>query len=238
MYPRLIQVSRTNYGSTNMNGIHDCGGMDGLGPIVIDNHEPVFHAEWERRAFALMWAAAANGFWNLDEFRYTIERMPAAEYLETPYYVHWMHSVETLLVEKGVIKPAELSGARHRQPNIPAKSTAVMTRDAVTDMLTNGFSTKKNESSSGRFKVGDRVRTKLINPHGHTRLPRYARNKLGVVRQDHGVFTFNDANAVGPDKPQHVYLVQFPAREIWGEGASDKDSLLLDLWDDHLTAAE
>jgi hypothetical protein len=36
-----------------MNGIHDMSGMQDMGPIRREHDEPTFHAEWERRAFAL-----------------------------------------------------------------------------------------------------------------------------------------------------------------------------------------
>ncbi len=92
-----------------MNGIHDLGGMHGFGPIAREKDEPVFHAEWERRAFALLPATLSLGCYNIDEFRHAIERMTPVSYLESSYYEHWLHALETLLVEKGVITEKELS---------------------------------------------------------------------------------------------------------------------------------
>lgn len=103
-----------------MNGIHDLGGMDGLGPLEIELNEPVFHADWERRMFALMISTFGGGNFNVDEFRHAIERMDPAHYLATSYYEHWLHSVETLLIEKGVVSRAELAA---RQAEI-AKAAA------------------------------------------------------------------------------------------------------------------
>lgn len=94
-----------------MNGIHDLGGMHGLGPINPETDEPVFHAEWERRLFGLMMATFAGGIYNVDEFRHTIERMDPADYLSTSYYEHWLHSLENMLIEKGQFKRAELEAA-------------------------------------------------------------------------------------------------------------------------------
>lgn len=91
-----------------MNGIHDLGGMHGMGPVAPEANEPVFHEEWERRMFGLMIATFAGGHYNVDEFRHGIERMDPAEYLESSYYEHWLHTVERLLVEKGVITREEL----------------------------------------------------------------------------------------------------------------------------------
>jgi nitrile hydratase subunit beta len=91
-----------------MNGAHDLGGMHGLGPIDAEANEPVFHEEWERRMFGLFIATFAGGHFNVDEFRHAIERMNPAHYLESPYYEHWLHSCETLLVEGGAISRKEL----------------------------------------------------------------------------------------------------------------------------------
>jgi nitrile hydratase subunit beta len=67
------------------------------------------------------------------------------------------------------------------------------------------------------------------------RLTPYARGKGGVIERDHGVFVFPDTNAPGLGaKPQHVYAVRFTARELWGEQAKPKDSVVVDLWDDYL----
>ena len=91
-----------------MNGIHDLGGMHGLGPIAAETNEPVFHADWERRVFGVMIATFAGGNFNVDEFRHGIERMNPADYLGTSYYEHWLHTIEANLIEKGVITRKEL----------------------------------------------------------------------------------------------------------------------------------
>lgn len=91
-----------------MNGVHDLGGMHGMGPIDPETNEPVFHEEWERRVFAVMIATFAGGHYNVDQFRHGIERMDPAHYLDSSYYEHWLHTLETLLVENGSITQAEL----------------------------------------------------------------------------------------------------------------------------------
>ncbi len=97
-----------------MNGVHDLGGMDGLGPVNPEKDEPVFHAEWEKRVFGLFLPVFACGFYNIDQFRHAIERMGATAYLNTSYYEHWLHAYETLLVEKGALTAEELA-ARQRE---------------------------------------------------------------------------------------------------------------------------
>ena len=96
-----------------MNGVHDLGGMHGLGPIVIDKDEPVFHHEWERRVFGMFLPVFATGAFNIDEFRHAIERM-GPTYLQTSYYEHWLAAFETLLEEKGMISAEEFSARRAR----------------------------------------------------------------------------------------------------------------------------
>ncbi len=113
----------------------------------------------------------------------------------------------------------------------------VMRPDDVGLMVREGYPLKLDLPIEPRFREGDRVLTRNLNPHHHTRLPRYARAKLGTVVRDHGVYPFPDTNAHGEATPQHVYVVRFTAREIWGNSAAVTDTLCLDLWDDHLDPA-
>jgi nitrile hydratase subunit beta len=89
-----------------------------------------------------------------------------------------------------------------------------------------------------RFQAGQRVRARNMHPAGHTRLPRYARGRMGTIEMDHGVWAFPDTNVYARgEKPQHVYSVRFTARELWGEQASPRDSVYVDMWDDYLESA-
>lgn len=86
-----------------------------------------------------------------------------------------------------------------------------------------------------RFAVGDGVTARNIQPAGHTRLPRYARGKPGVIARVQGVFVFPDSNAMGQgEQPQYLYAVRFTARDLWGEAAGARDALYLDMWDSYL----
>jgi len=91
-----------------VNGVHDMGGMHGFGPVVAEADEPVFHAEWERRAFALTLAAGFLGEWNIDMSRWAREQMPPARYLAASYYEHWLWGLEHLLVERGLLTREEI----------------------------------------------------------------------------------------------------------------------------------
>lgn len=219
-----------------MNGIHDMGGMQDMGPVRYEKNEPVFHQRWESRVFAMFLAAGAWRKWNLDAFRHTREVLQPADYLSLSYYEQWFSGLLDLLVRRGLVTAAEIeSGAP--APGT-AKATPPLTVEKIPNALLSRIHANRDLSVAPRFKAGDRVRARNINPTGHTRLPRYARDKLGAVHVDHGVFVFPDTNAhfLG-EKPQHVYSVRFSARELWGEQAKPQDSVYVDLWDDYLDAA-
>jgi len=114
----------------------------------------------------------------------------------------------------------------------------LLTADRVKEVLTRGDRSRADIGLPARFKPEDRVRARNIHPLGHTRLPRYARGRVGVVDRDHGIFIFADSSGSGLGKdPQHVYSVRFTARELWGGDAAPHDSVYIDLWDDHLDPA-
>jgi nitrile hydratase beta subunit len=226
-----------------MNGAHDLGGMHGFGPVAAVPDEPVFHAEWERRAFALTLAMGAWGRWNLDMSRHARELMPPAEYLATSYYEHWLFGLEHLLERHGFLARAE-TDRRVREGAPPAADGPValqpgaLRRDAVPRLLRNRRGARLDDPVAPRFKVGDGVVARNLHPVGHTRLPRYVRGRRGRIDRDHGVFVFPDTHAAGLGrKPQHVYSVRFTGHELWGPDAHPHDAVYVDLWDDHLDPA-
>src|SRR5260370_8990876 len=106
-----------------MNGVHDVGGTHGFGPVIREHNEPVFHSEWEKRVFGMTLTAMGRRVCSVDEFRRAIEHMPPAGYLAASYYEKWLHALEALLVEKGVVTAEDLAGGR-RPPAAPAPSAA------------------------------------------------------------------------------------------------------------------
>ena len=219
-----------------VNGIHDLGGMHGMGAIVREEDEPVFHHAWERRTLALARAMMAAGHFNLDEFRHGIERMDPAHYLRSSYYEHWLDGVERLLLEKGTITREELEG------RVPAGKggapASVVTVEMVRGLYKTSGASRMDVSVAPRFEPGQRIVARNIQPTGHTRLPAYVRAKRGLIERDHGVFHCPDARVQSKDdKPQHIYGVRFSARELWGPEAPDRDSLRIDLWDDYMDPA-
>jgi nitrile hydratase len=218
-----------------MNGVHDMGGMHGMGPVEIERDEPVFHSGWERRAFALTLASGFRGKWNIDMGRYSRERMPPAAYLAATYYERWIFGLETLLVEERLVTAEELASGRASGRAAPE---GVLQPEDVARFLRNRRNARLDDDVPPKFKPGDAVIARNIHPVGHTRLPRYARGRRGVIERDHGVFIFADTNAMHRDrKPQHLYSVRFAARELWGPEAGARDAVYADLWDDHLDRA-
>ena len=214
-----------------MNSIHDMGGMHGMGPLLREENEPVFHAPWERRVFAIYFGI--DGDWPNGSARYERERLPAAEQLRMSYYERWLASLIGLLVKSGMVTWQEIESGQAQFGNV--KSRRKLRVGDVAPLIAKGVSARSDVAAVAHYHVGDRVRARNINPVGHTRLPRYARGKPGTVVRDHGVFIFLDSSVQGlGDNPQHVYTVRFTARDLWGEQAAAVDSVYVDLWDHHL----
>ncbi|SLN73009.1 nitrile hydratase subunit beta [Oceanibacterium hippocampi] len=216
-----------------MNGLHDMGGMDGFGPVVPERDEPIFHAEWERRAFALVLAMAPHGKWTLDGARFAREKLSPADQLNKTYYERWLEACVDLMLETGLLSRHEIETGKP-DPALP-RATPALTGEAVLPALMRGSSARVDADIAPRFAVGQRVRARNTHPTGHTRLPRYARGREGVVSIDHGVFILPDTNAVmAGQSPQHVYAVRFSANELWGGRGNARDCVLVDLWDEYL----
>lgn len=219
-----------------MNGVHDMGGMQCFGPVLPEENEPVFHAEWEARALAVTLAMAAWGKWNIDASRHARESLPPADYLRFSYYERWIAALAKMMVEHGLVSPEELESGRP-DPDSPMARPPLDTAK-VHEVLRRGGPTARPLARAPRFALGQKVRAINSHPLGHTRLPRYARGRLGEVVLLHGPHVFADQNAhfLG-ENPQHLYAVRFTAQELWGPEASPRDSVTLDLWEPHLEAA-
>jgi nitrile hydratase len=219
-----------------MNGVHDMGGMHGMGPVEAEKNEPVFHYFWEGRIFAMNLAMGAWRKWNPDAGRHSRELIPPAEYLRMTYYERWLAGLVELIVKSGLATRTEIESGTPAAGSV--KAVPALISDRVMVGVAKGTPANRNVNVTARFQVGHEVRTRNMHPVGHTRLPRYARGKTGTIARDYGVFVFPDSNAhfLG-EKPQHVYSVRFTARELWGEQAAPKDSVCVDLWDDYLESA-
>jgi nitrile hydratase len=219
-----------------MNGIHDLGGMQDMGPIPYEKTEPVFHGRWEGRIFAINRATGAWRKWSLDASRFQRELIPPAEYLRMSYYERWVEGVVGLLVKTGLVTQEEIESG---QPALgTSKFSPPLTPDKVGPLLAHGAPANRDVPSEPQFWTGQPVRARNIHPEGHTRLPRYARGKAGVIVRDHGVFVFPDTNALFQgEQPRRLYCVRFSAQDLWGLEARAQDSVYLDMWESYLEAA-
>jgi nitrile hydratase len=216
-----------------VNGVHDMGGMHGMGAVEPEPREPVFHHDWEARVHALTLASPTRG--NIDAGRHRLELLPPADYLRMSYYEKWLARLEQLLVTGGYVSAGELASGR-ADPGA-AKATPVRPADSVEAAMTAPYSYVR-DAGPAAFAVGDRVRARNLNPTGHTRLPRYVRGRVGMIERLHGAHVLPDSNAHdrGED-PRHLYTVAFAARELWGGDAPAGDSVRLDLWEPYLERA-
>jgi len=204
-----------------VNGVHDMGGMDGFGPIPIEENEPVFHAAWEGRTFAICLSFLSR----LQGFRHAIERIAAPVYLTSSYYDRWLIAIATFLMEKGQLTREELISR-----GIDSVALVEPAADYEGSLQTHAL-------KEARFREGDHVVARNINPIGHTRLPRYVRGKRGVIHRDWGVYAFPDSSVHNAgEHAQHVYSVAFDMRELWGDNVPRSDTLRIDLWEDYLDA--
>jgi nitrile hydratase len=222
-----------------MNGAHDLGGMHGFGAInpEPETEEPIFHAAWEKRVFALNLAAGALGKWNIDISRYARERQHPVEYLQHSYYENWLAGLERLLVEKGLVTAAELTTGKAAGLADEETRKRTLKADNVARVLAQGSPVTMNIDTPARFKPGDRVRAINRHPTGHTREPRYVRGRVGVIDEYHGAHVFPDRNAEGSRESRHLYSVRFEATELWGESAAGRSAVYVDLWEDYLEPA-
>jgi nitrile hydratase beta subunit len=216
-----------------VNGAQDMGGQMGFGPVEAESNEPPFHADWEKRAFGLNLAMGAAGAWNLDMGRYARESLPPAEYLTSSYYEIWTKGLEKLLLQTGLVASEDFEAGHAVVPASAVKH--VLKPDEVLPALRAGGPSERTAATPARFAVGDRVVTRNMHPYGHTRLPRYARAKSGVIERVHGVHVFPDANASGKgEAPQWLYTVRFTGVELWGADADPTLTTSIDAWESYL----
>jgi nitrile hydratase beta subunit len=220
-----------------MNGPQDMGGAHGFGAVEPDPAEPLFHAEWERRAFALTLAMGATGEWNLDATRHARESLPPAQYLASTYYEIWLAALERLTVQRGLVSPEELAAGRALAPEARPTARTLAAAD-VGASLRRGAPTNREAPAPARFAIGDRVRARTMHPPTHTRLPGYVRGHVGTVTHVHGAHVFPDAHAHGAgEDPQWLYTVRFDGRELWGDDADPTATVSTDAFEPYLEPA-
>ena len=210
-----------------MNGIHDMGGMQGLGEIGYRENEPGFHEPWEVRLFALVRAVRTGSL------RTGIERIPASDYLRMSYYERWYTAFIARIIERGFVTSDEVDSGRADPAS--SKATPALTPAIASEYISITPKEERDIELNAGFRVGESVRGRNMNPANHTRMPRYTRGKTGVVERDRGVFDLPDIEQESAEpKPQHVYLVRYTGQELWGEEAPPNDSVYIDMWEDYL----
>ena len=225
-----------------MNSVYDLGGMQGFGPVLPEADEPLFHADWERRALAVTLAAGATGAWNIDQSRFARESLPPADYLNSSYYQIWLRALERLLAERGMVGADELAAGQALHPAEATPRMAAQLGPAAVDAaLAVGSPAIRPAVAAAYFAVGQSVRARNLNPPGHTRLPRYVRGKVGIVENVHGAHLYPDRH-VQPtrppfdQRPEWLYTVAFDGAQLWGLDAEPGCTVSVDAWEPYLEA--
>ena len=216
------------------NSIHDMGGLHGFGQVRPVASEPVFHEVWEVRVCAMQRAMGPLGVWTIDMARASQETLPPALYISASYYQRWLLGLERRVVEHHLAGAEELEAGRSlrtiERPN------RIFTPDDASRMTRQNF--ERDPPASPRFMAGDRVRTRNINSLTHTRLPRYARDKVGEVEAVRGCYVYPDSVATGAgEDPQWLYTVVFPGQALWGEESDPSVKVSIEAFEPYLDPA-
>jgi nitrile hydratase len=216
-----------------MNGAADRGGMHGFGPVKPGANESAFHADWEKKAFALNMAIGVGDVWNLDAFRFERESIPPPQYLNASYYGLWVVTLENMMLKYGVATPEEIAAGHAVAP--VTKAAKPVTAAQVANMVRCGSPYDRPAPAPALFKVGDRVRTRNMHPATHTRLPRYARHRVGEIVRIVGCHVFPDSNAINAGEDPHwLYTVRFDGRELWGKDSDPTVRVCIEAWEPYL----
>jgi len=217
------------------NTIHDMGGMHGFGPVEPEPDEPVFHEPWEGRVMAMQRAMGYTQLWTIDGGRASMEVLPPVAYLAASYYQRWFLGLEKRVTAHGLVGADEIKAGESLRPGrrLNRKLTAA---DVPNTTRRGNF--ERPAPAPAKFKTGDKVQTRNINPTTHTRLPRYARGKLGTVEAVRGCHVYPDTAALGDhDHAEWLYTVVFTGRELWGEEADPSITVSIEAFEPYLEAA-
>lgn len=217
-----------------MDGVHDLGGVQGFGAVDVGETDEVFHHAWEGRMWAIARTCRAPD-WTIDWWRHMRECVDPVDYLNRPYFDSWMQTYAAGFVTSGIFTVAEIASGHTKQKDPPpaAKSLDDILRDARAEA--HDFSAPAD--TPPRFAEGDKIRCAAHGPDHHTRLPRYARGRLGTIHAHWGAHLFADLGAKGIHRGQNIYSVEFSAPELWGPDADPNDKIYLDLWESYLDPA-
>ncbi|GAB5447497.1 nitrile hydratase subunit beta [Gymnodinialimonas sp.] len=219
-----------------MDGPQDLGGKMNFGPIAPEADEPIFHHDWEARVLGLTIATNGLGHWSIDEGRHARESLSPQAYYSLSYYEIWLEGLTALLKKHGEVTEDELAQGRALTP--AKRPDKKVTGAAMPGVLASGGPSLRPSTQPAKFSAGQRVRTCRAHPAGHTRLPAYARDKVGVIEASRGMHVFPDTNAHGEgEQPQWLYTVVFEGRDLWGADAEAGLSCTIDAWESYLEPA-
>lgn len=217
-----------------MDGVHDLGGKEGFGRIDRAHEDDPYHGDHDARAYGLSVSLRAERPNPIDWFRHVRELIDPVDYLTRPYFDSWLQTSVAMAIDNGVLDMAEVTG--HKAPGPAPADVKALTRDDVREMVFFPPNFERKTDVKAAFAVGGSVRTAAQGHSGHTRLPAYARNAVGVIHAHHGAHPLPDAEARGEDIAQHLYTVAFRAADLFPEVTND-DVIYLDLWESYLAAA-
>lgn len=221
---------------------HDIGGLRGLGPVEIEQAEPVFHSEWEQRIFGIAIATLEKGLYNVEQFRAGIEEIPVVPYMQSGYYERWIATLERNLIRAGVVSEDEIDArtielSRRGQTEVGRREDPEFC-ETLLSAIRAGASPERDVEAPRRFEIGDRVIAAGTDAAGHTRLPRYVRGRRGVVVRLDKAFVYPETNVEDEgENPEWCYCVRFEADEVWGEDAENGAPVYVDVWESYLAAA-
>jgi nitrile hydratase beta subunit len=211
----------------------DLGGRRVEGAVAPEPDEHLWHADWEPRVLAMTLAMGATGAWNLDMSRAARETLP--DYDQRSYYEVWAGALFALLAERELISADEVDVARSLRPALPL-ARKLLAQD-VPAALAHGTPTVRPATTDPLFTIGQQIRTRADPASHHTRLPGYARGKVGRVERVNGVHVFADAHASGQgEQPQWLYTVTFRAPDLWADG-DPQLTVSIDAWEPYLQSS-
>lgn len=215
----------------------DIGGQRGHGAVTPEPEgaSELWHAPWEPRIMALTVAMGATDLWNIDMSRSARETLP--NYAQLSYYEIWYTALRKLLIERRLVRRAELLSGNSIDAPLPVPS--VLHAADIQTRLARGTPTQRPAAVPAKFALGTRVQTVRRKADHHTRLPAYARGKVGTIERVHGAHVFADTHAHGlGEQAQWLYTVVFDAGQLWAECAGSRQQVSVDAWEPYLEAYE
>ncbi len=217
-----------------MDGIHDLGGKLGFGPVAIDHDDgPPFHEPWEGRMLGIVRAISQPPDWNVDKFRHTVELEEPVHYLTKSYFDRWYKAQACMLIGSGLASVEELVAGKSDGTKVTGLRPP-MSVDVVAKLKRRATNFERPHDDLPRFRIGDDIVVRNLNPTGHSRLPAYARGRAGAITAYHGAHVFPDASARGESRAEPLYTVRFGLGELFPEAEGLSDRVHLDLWESYL----